>query len=217
MWHDGVALNFHAVIDTALDLQALVFSITVGSWPSAELQASQAPPYLRTVLAARYSAWSPAHYDAAESTAQNHPDWNGADPARPGPHHLFDMGTQAWIDPRTLQDLKDAQWAAIKQSRSAAELGPFSYNAMEFDGDLNAQRRLAGYISVSKSAIAAGQPFFAEFTLADNTQVTLSAQDFVGIELAKVQSVATAFAHAAALRAQIDAALTPETVAAITW
>ena len=138
-------------------------------------------------------------------------------PARPSAHHTFDWTGKAWIDPRTLQDLKDAKWADIKRARDAAELGPFTYNGMEFDGDLNAQRRLAAYISVSKSAIAAGREFVAEFTLADDTQVTLNAQDFVGIELAKVQSVATAFAHAAALRAQIDAALTPETVAAITW
>ena len=57
-----------------------------------------------------------------------------------------------------------------------------------------------------KAAIAAGQPFSADFALADNTLVTLTAQDFVGIEMAKVQAVAEAFAHASALRLQIEAA-----------
>lgn len=140
-----------------------------------------------------------------------------AKPPQPSKHHTFNWQTKQWQDPRTLQDLQTAQWATIKQARDAAELGPFSCNGMRFDGDLNAQRRLAAYISVSKSAIAAGQPFSAEFTLADNTLVMLSAQDFVGIELAKVQSVAAAFAHATALRAQIEAASTAAQVAAVVW
>ena len=138
-------------------------------------------------------------------------------PARPSAHHTFDWTGKAWIDPRTLQDLKDAKWADIKRARDAAELGPFTYDAMEFDGDLNAQRRLAAYISVSKSALAAGQDFSAEFTLADNTQGTLSALDFVGSELAKVQAVAATFAHASALRAQSEAAQTPAELDAIHW
>lgn len=70
---------------------------------------------------------------------------------------------------------------------------------------------------MSKSSIAAGQRFEAEFTLANNTNVTLTAQDFVGIELAKVQAVAATFNHASALRAQIDAATTVQEVEAITW
>lgn len=127
-------------------------------------------------------------------------------PTQPSPHHTFDYTTKQWIDPRTLTDLKAAKWAEIKRQRDLTEFAPLTYNAMVFDGDLDAQRRLTAYISVSKSAIAAGQPFSAEFTLADNTLVTLTAQDFVGIEMAKVQAVAEAFAHASALRLQIEAA-----------
>ncbi len=137
--------------------------------------------------------------------------------AQPEKHSIFDWTTKQWIDPRTLQDLKAAKWADIKRARDAAELGPFTYDAMEFDGDLNAQRRLAAYISISKSALAAGREFVAEFTLADDTQVTLSAQDFVGIELAKVQSVAAAFALASVLRGQIEAAQTLAELDAIHW
>ena len=125
--------------------------------------------------------------------------------------------TKQRIDPRTLDDHKSAKWKEIKRQRDVAEFATFTYNNMEFDGDLDAQRRLTAYISVSKSSIAAGQPFEAEFTLANNTNVTLTAQDFVGIELAKVQAVAATFNHASALRAQIDAATTVQEVEDITW
>lgn len=108
-------------------------------------------------------------------------------------------------------------WRRIKAARTEVEFGPFLWGGMEFDGDADAQRRLAGYISVSKSAIAAGQPFSAEFTLRDNTIVTLSAEDFVAIELAKVQQVAAAFSHASQLRAQINAAQTFDDLEAIQW
>ena len=135
----------------------------------------------------------------------------------PSADHIFDYTTKQWVDPRTLDDHKSAKWKEIKCQRDVAEFATFTYNNMEFDGDLDAQRRLAAYISVSKSSIAAGQPFEAEFTLANNTNVTLTAQDFVGIELAKVQAVAATFNHASALRAQIDAATTVQEVEAITW
>lgn len=138
-------------------------------------------------------------------------------PAQPSPHHIFDYTTKQWVDPRTLDDHKSDKWKEIKRQRDVAEFATFTYNNMEFDGDLDAQRRLTAYISVSKSSIAAGQPFETEFTLANNTNVTLTAQDFVGIELAKVQAVAAAFNHASALRDQIDAATTVQEVEAITW
>lgn len=138
-------------------------------------------------------------------------------PERVSAYHTFDYNTKQWVDRRTLQDFKGTKWADVKQSRSAAEFGTFTYNNMVFDGDLDAQRRLASYVSVSKSALSVGQPFSAEFILANNTVVTLTAQDFVGIELAKVQAVAVAFAHATNLRAQIESATTIEEVEAIVW
>lgn len=136
---------------------------------------------------------------------------------QPSIAHVFDYDTKTWVDPRTLLDMKALKWAEIKQARDLAEFGSFSYTGMEFDGDVDAQRRLAGYISISKGALAAGTAFEAPFTLANNTEVLLTAQDFVGIELAKVTSVATAFAQAAALRLLIDGATSVEQLAQINW
>lgn len=138
-------------------------------------------------------------------------------PTQPSPHHTFDYTTKQWVDPRTLSDLKAAKWAEIKGCRDTAEFATFTYSGMVFDCDLDAQRRLTAYISISKSAIAAGQPFAVEFILANNQVVTLTAQNFVGIELAKVQAVAAAFEHAAALRKQIEAATTAAELDALVW
>lgn len=138
-------------------------------------------------------------------------------PTRPDPVFVFDYGSKAWVDPRTLADLQDLKWAEIKVRRTAVEFGPFEYNGMVFDGDLNAQRRLGTYISISKSALAAGTTFQAEFILADNSVVTLNATDFVAIELAKANQVAQAFSKAAVLRQTIYATTDTQALAAIHW
>lgn len=135
----------------------------------------------------------------------------------PSANHTFDYATKQWLDMRSLSALKEDKWTAIKQAREAVELGPFSYNGKLFDGDLDAQRRLAGYISLSKAAVAAGKPFSAVFTLYDNTAVSLTAQDFIGMELAKIQSVAKAFYYANTLRTSIDAASSKEQLNSIVW
>lgn len=138
-------------------------------------------------------------------------------PPQPSVNHVFDFARRAWVDPRTLDDMKALKWAEIKQARDLAEYGEFVYNDMVFDGDLDAQRRLAGCISLSKSAIAAGEAFQTAFTLSDNTVVTLTAEDFVGIEVAKLQAVATAFSHASALRTQIQGTTSIAQLSLINW
>lgn len=44
--------------------------------------------------------------------------------AQPSPHHVFDWSTKAWADPRTLDDIRAAQLAAVNAafSRASAEL-----------------------------------------------------------------------------------------------
>lgn len=116
-----------------------------------------------------------------------------------------------------LKNLKELKWREIKDKRDEAEFSPFTYNGMVFDGDADAQRRMMVYISVSKTALASGENFSREFTLADNTVVTLDANDFVGMELAKANQVADVFAKAVALRNRIEQSTTPEQVSAVVW
>lgn len=117
----------------------------------------------------------------------------------------------------SLDEIKAKKWAEIKARRDQAEFDSFTYNGMQFDGDLDAQRRLGNYISVSKTAIAAEQPFSVDFTLADNTVVTLTAKDFLGIELAKANQIAEVFSKAAALRERINNAQSRAALDKIRW
>lgn len=138
-------------------------------------------------------------------------------PESPDPIMTFNYESLIWEDPRSLEQLKTDKWAEIKTHRDAEEFGPFVYNGMTFDGDADAQRRLMVYISVSKSALSQGIEFSLEFTLANNTEVMLQANDFVAIELAKANQVAAVFAKAALLRQQITEASSKEELEAISW
>ena len=214
--YNDTALNHHAITGMALDVTACIFSITVGSWLSKDAAAATAPS-VSTVLDVWCKEWSADYSEKAKDIVEAHPEWTGLPPLRPGPNHLFDMGQQAWVDLRTLQDLKAAKWSEIKQARNTAELSNFTYNDKVLNGDLHAQRRLSAYISVSKSALASGTEFSAAFTLADNTETVFTAQDFVGIELAKVQAVAAVFAKGVWLRNQIEQASTDAELDSIAW
>lgn len=136
-------------------------------------------------------------------------------PDQPNPKYVFDWALKKWVDPRTLADFKLEKQAHLKKQRDAAEFSPFTYNGMVFDGDLDAQRRLGVLVSAAKSAIAAGYSFTKEFTLADNTVAQLTAEDFIGIEMAKLWQVDVAFQEYRAKRAAIEAATTLEELEAI--
>lgn len=157
-------------------------------------------------------------------------------PGRPGPNYttkqsefdVWDSVNMVWApNPSEEQErvLKQAQeligakvskQTLLKQARDSVEYGPFTYNGMTFDGDLDAQRRLSVLVSAAKSAIAAGYSFTKDFTLADNTVVQLTAEDFIGIEMAKLWQVDVAFQEYRLKKAAIEAAATLEELEAIT-
>lgn len=136
-------------------------------------------------------------------------------PDSPGEWYEWNWVTKVWEDTRTLEDIKSAAHKEIVRRRDAVEYSQFTYSGMVFDGDSNAQRRLAGYVSAAKSAIAAGHTFTKDFTLADNSVVQLTAEDFIGIEMAKLWQVDVAFQEYLEKKARIDSATNLEELESI--
>lgn len=108
-------------------------------------------------------------------------------------------------------------WSRIKAARESVEFGPFVLGVHTFDGDSESQRRIQGAAQLATLAQATGQPFSIDWTLADNTQVTLTAAEMIGVGVALGHHVNEAHGIARTLRAQIDAATTPEQLEAIQW
>lgn len=136
-------------------------------------------------------------------------------PARPTEVHTWSWDTLSWV--AVLDDLRALKVSELKQARDATEYGQFTYDGFVLDGDAAAQRRLAGLVSAAKTAIAAGQTFTTTFILADNTTTEFTAEDFIGIEMAKIWQVGEAFTRYRELKASAEAATTVEELDAISW
>ena len=134
-------------------------------------------------------------------------------PPKPSPHHTFNYTTKQWEDPRTLADLKAAQWGLIKQARSQAEYAGFTWDGSTFDSDALSQNRITGAVTLAQMS----PEFVIDWTLKDNTVRTLIREEMVAVGIALGMHVQTQFTKAQALRLQIETASTPEQVAAVVW
>lgn len=138
-------------------------------------------------------------------------------PAQPSPHHVWDWQTKTWADPRTLDDLKATKWAEIKLARDAAERVPLVTQLGTFDADPKGRTNLTDTILLLQSLAAIGQPAEIDFTLADNTVVSLSLQQMVMVGIALGNQVQGAYNTGRQLRGLIDAATSAGQLDAIAW
>ena len=73
-------------------------------------------------------------------------------PAQPASAAVFDFAAGAWVDPRTLDELRAAAWARIKSERSRVEFGGFAWDGSRFDSDEISQSRIQGTVMLAQLA-----------------------------------------------------------------
>jgi Domain of unknown function (DUF4376) len=134
-------------------------------------------------------------------------------PPQPSKHHIFNYTTKQWEDPRTLDDLKAAQWEIIKQARTQAEYAGFTWDGSIFDSDAVSQNRITGAVTLAQLSVA----FTIDWTLANNTVRTLGQMDMFQVGAALGSHVQVQFTRAQELRALIEVATTKAEVEAIVW
>lgn len=138
-------------------------------------------------------------------------------PPQPTPHHTFNWGSKTWSDPRTLQNYKDAAWTAIKASREAAIDAPLATPYGSFDSGAKDRTNITDAVLMLQTLAGLGNPTTIDFTLSNNSTVTLTTAQMVTVGLLLGQKVQTAHGTARARRAAIEAATTAQQLAAITW
>lgn len=118
-----------------------------------------------------------------------------------------------WIVPLSL--LQDEKWEQVKALRADKENGsaPTPVGAVQCDD--TSKLKISGIVQMAQIAMAAGQPFAEEFTLTDNSVVTLDATTAIGLGVAVGQYVSAIYANARALRDAIYAAADETALAAI--
>src|SRR5207237_3785213 len=81
--------------------------------------------------------------------------------------------------------------------------------------DLESLVKINGLVSMAMLAKSAGQPFGETFTMADNSEVPLTADQMIGFGTAVGAHIAAVHARGRELRAAINAAATAEEIASI--
>ena len=138
-------------------------------------------------------------------------------PPKPNQYSVWDWTLHTWVDPRTLQDYKDEKWEQIKRDRDAAINAPLSTPYGEFDADSNSRANIANAVLYLQTLEQQGTPGTIDWTLADNTTITLNYAEMSSVGLLLGQRTNAAYDTGRALRAQIDAATTIAEVDAIHW
>jgi hypothetical protein len=134
-------------------------------------------------------------------------------PSKPNSWAVWDWATNTWTDPRPLTEVKAAKWIQIKDARNQAEYGGFTWNSHTFDSDPVSQQRISGAVQLSQIV----PNYSVDWTLKDNSIVTLTASDMLAVGIALGQHVASTHQTARILREQIEQATTNSQVDAITW
>lgn len=138
-------------------------------------------------------------------------------PNQPSRFSRWSNNTLSWFDPRTLQDFKSAKWAEIKQSRESTINSPLATPYGTFDAHAKARASITDAVLLLQTLSAQGTPQTIDWTLADNTVVTLTTAQMVEVGVLLGQQVQAAYAQARSLRLQIDASTTPQEVALVVW
>ncbi len=126
-------------------------------------------------------------------------------------------GALAWVDVRSLADAKAQAWERIKAAREAAFDAPLVTPHGTFDSDVRARANLTAAVLLAQTLDSMSLPAAIDFTLVDNTVVTLSAAQLTAVGLLLGQKMQAAFATGRALRLVIDACDTVAAADAVSW
>jgi len=136
-------------------------------------------------------------------------------PPRPSAKHVFDWPKKQWVDPRTLDQLREERWVGVKNARIAfIAAGADVPGIGRFDADSDAITNLT-----ATRAVLDDMPddWTIAWTLHDNTVAVLSKADVRAAAAAVFELASQAHAIAQALRAQLNAATTAEQIEAVRW
>lgn len=112
---------------------------------------------------------------------------------------------------------KEAKSQQVNRLRDEKEASGFPYLGKTFDSDERSASRIFGAVQAAQAAVAAGQPFVIDWTVQDNSVLTLDAQETIGMSVAMAQHANALHQHARALKAQVEAATTQDELDAVEW
>lgn len=131
---------------------------------------------------------------------------------------ILDLHALAGIPvPPTIAEVRLTKWAEMKLAREAAITEPLTTPYGVFDADRLSQTNITNAILLLQNLAALGTPDTVDFTLANNSTVTLTTAQMVQVGVCLGAQSQAAYAMGVLKRAAIEAATTIAAVEAITW
>lgn len=116
-----------------------------------------------------------------------------------------------------LEELKQLKKDEINKARDEAEQGGFEYLGKMFDSDPVSCQRIALASQTALISKQTSQEFSIEWTCQDNSKITLSADETIGLSVALTKWSNECHIRASKLKVMIEEAETKEEVDAINW
>lgn len=114
-----------------------------------------------------------------------------------------------------IETIRKVKWSQIKAARASSEYAGFMFKDRLFDSDEYSQGNIQGAVL---QAVLEDDSFTRDWTLADNTTMTLTKADVIGLGMALGEHIDSVHSRGRALRALIEAPdATVESIEAITW
>lgn len=139
-------------------------------------------------------------------------------PARPSPKHHFNYTSKQWEDPRTLADLKEERTRYVNTARLAANQSYFTHQGKRVAVDGLSRSDIDGVNGelTNTGDFPLGWP--GAWKCLDNTWLPITTiGQWKAFYSSMVRQGTTNFGIAQSLKAQIEAATTPEEVTSIVW
>lgn len=111
---------------------------------------------------------------------------------------------------QTLQTIQERTWDKIKVKRSFYEYNGFYTPLGRFDSNEESMRRISASTTSAMVAKSNGETFLIEWTLSNNSVVSLDADQMISVGVAAVRHVTETHDFARMLRTLIDNATTVE-------
>lgn len=139
---------------------------------------------------------------------------------RPSFRHVMSPAARSWVVPGTtpLQLAQQAKWDAVKAERDRREQLAFPYMGTWFQSDPVSVARISNAVKAAERALSLGLPFEETWKAEDNTRVTMTAEELIGMQFALIAWSSHLHGIARGLEDQIRAEdATEASVAAVAW
>ena len=123
-------------------------------------------------------------------------------------------GDIEWVETSTLDEARALAWTAAKRARDAAESADFEFAGTLYQPDV---AKITGAVLAALLPSAEADPFAIDWTVSDNSVVTLNAQQVMSLGLTLTARINGIHQRGRALRDLINNATTPAEAYGFTW